>query len=152
MKSCLLSILVAATVLALAGSADAATIRATDDTGGDTVEQFVRKCKAVDVVQDRSKDLSGAAGFKGGFDFGQCVGYVSGVLEFHAIVRGVDPEAALFCLPARGISISEVIKLVTKYADEHPEDRQKSINAYLLGILITAFPCGEEPASNSDQN
>jgi len=147
----LFSVVFAAAVLGF-GSAEAAMVPATDDSGGDTLEQFVRKCKAVDVLQGRSKELSGTAGFKAGLDFGQCVGYITGVLEFHAVVRGADPEAALFCLPARGISISDVIQLVTKYAEEHPEDRHKPINAHLVGILITAFPCREEPASNSDQN
>lgn len=142
-------------VMSLVGTAYAAPAStpatpATPDSGGDTLEQFLQKCKAVGAIKEASVPLDGADGFKAGFEFGQCVGYISGVLELHAVVRGADPDAALFCLSPRGITINEVIKLVTKYADEHPEDLKKSASVNLLGILMSVFPCEEPSTKNSE--
>jgi hypothetical protein len=135
----------AAIALIFARSAQAAP--GTDSSGGDTLEQFLRKCKAVDVVKQRSTDFNGAEGFKAGFDFGQCVGYISGVLEFHAVMRGAEPGSAVFCLPLRGITINRVITLVTRYAEEHPEELQKSLSVELLGVLASVFTCTDAPLS-----
>jgi hypothetical protein len=133
-----------------AGSVHATPAAGSADSGGDTLEQFAQKCKAVDALKERAADVQGADGFKAGFDFGQCVAYISGVLEFHAVLRGIDPEMALFCVPARGVTINEVVKLVVKYADEHPEDRKKSISGTLLGLLMQEFPCQAEPSKKPD--
>jgi hypothetical protein len=147
----LASVAVASLIL-FAGAAHAAPGGSANDSGGDTLEQFVKKCKAVDAFKERSEGTNSAEGFRAGFDFGQCVGYISGVLEFHAVLRGIDPGAALFCVPSQGITISEVIKLITKYADEHPEDGSKSISGSLLGVLIEALPCQEAIQKKSDSD
>jgi len=152
MRSFLLSVMMTVIVVSFVGTAYAApaSTPASPDSGGDTLEQFLQKCKAVGVIKEASTPLDGADGFKAGFEFGQCVGYISGVLELHAVVRGADPDAALFCLSPHGVTINEVIRLVTKYADEHPEDLKKSASVNLLGILMSVFPCQEPSTTNSE--
>jgi hypothetical protein len=153
MRSFLVSVMMTVIVMFFVGTAYAAPASSpatAPDSGGDTLEQFLQKCKAVGAIKEASAPLDGADGFKAGFEFGQCVGYISGVLELHAVVRGADPDAALFCLSSHGITINEVIKLVTKYADEHPEDLKKSASVNLLGILMSVFPCQEPSTKNSD--
>src|SRR5262245_1575623 len=52
-----------------------------------------------------------------------CAGYVSGMLDMHAImgdgrIAGGTPQ---FCLPATGISNDQAIKVFLKWAHQHPE-------------------------------
>src|SRR5262245_20189887 len=71
-----LALTTVASLILFAGSVHAAPVGSADDSGGDTLEQFVKKCKAVDAFKERSGDMHSAEGFKAGFDFGQCVGYI----------------------------------------------------------------------------
>lgn len=72
-----------------------------------------------------------------------CAGYVSGILDMHAIMA--DPRLAggkpQFCLPASGISNDQAIKVFLMWANEHPEDLHKSARFSLMIALREAFPC-----------
>lgn len=141
-----LQVILFASVLTHVEPAHAATI------ASDTLEQFVQKCKAVDAIKQEPEHLNGPEAFRAGFEFGQCVGYISGVLELHAVVRGLDADAALFCLPDRGFSLNDAIKLVTTYAEKHPEQLQVPIGVNLLSILVSEFPCQHDGSTPSDSN
>jgi hypothetical protein len=141
-----LQVIIFASVLTHVEPARAATI------ASDTLEQFVQKCKAVDAIKQQSDQLNGPEAFRAGFEFGQCVGYISGVLELHAVVRGIDPDAALFCLPEGGLSLNNAIKLITTYAEKHPEDLHIPIGVNLLSILVSEFPCEQSAPTSSETN
>jgi hypothetical protein len=72
-----------------------------------------------------------------------CAGYVSGMLDMHALMVApqVGRAASQFCLPADGISNDQAIKVFLKWAREHPEELHKSARVSLLIALKDAFPC-----------
>ena len=120
-----------------------------DENGGDTLEQFVRKCQVV-VDKERlpaTEDL--VEHFTAGLDTGQCTGYLSGVLELHTLIRNASPASSVFCVPSKGITVYQAVKILLKHAHEHPEYLHQPVLVQALLSLAVAFPCKETRSKGS---
>jgi hypothetical protein len=69
-----------------------------------------------------------------------CTGYVSGMLDMHALAIRVRDMTPLFCAPVT-LDIQEAIRAVVRYLQAHPNDLPRDGAALTLVALQDAFPC-----------
>jgi len=60
-----------------------------------------------------------------------CFGFVVGISDAHS---------TLWCSPA-DVDPTQMIRIVTKYSQEHPEDVRLPAGSLVANALFTAFPC-----------
>ena len=70
---------------------------------------------------------------------GACVGYIVGIVDSHDTMVKVT-EVPMFCQPENATA-GQLVKVVTKYLNEHPEDLHYSASSEVYGALMEAFPC-----------
>ena len=98
--------------------------------------EFLLQCKALIKVAEGGASISqkehdGAL---------VCASYLDGFLGSHAIedVRNSKP---LYCIPAEGLKIGQVARIVIKYLEDNPaklhEDARLAVGISLMG----SFPC-----------
>ena len=75
------------------------------------------------------------------FELYRCIGYIDGMLEFHALIQVVKPRVTLFCLPPAGISIDQARRVFVKWAQEHPSQLHETARVSVVLALVEAFPC-----------
>jgi hypothetical protein len=76
------------------------------------------------------------------FPVGICGGYISGIadtLDTLEVWKGPIGEA---CIPVTA-TISQLMKIVIKYMEEHTENLHLSATSLVLSALHQAFPCEE---------
>lgn len=78
-----------------------------------------------------------------GYQAGMCLGYIRAVSD--AIQSSVNSEAgvpALFCIPGGegGVTSGQVVKVVIKYLEDHPQDLHKDAAGLVMNALAAAFP------------
>ena len=108
------------------GSASAQT-----DTGMD----LLRACNAI-IQAEEGGDVSIEnqllsfywTGYLGGFND-------AAVLIDTAVSHGI------YCVPSQGIENDQLVRVVKKYLDEHPEDLHLTARILVLLALREAFPC-----------
>ena len=68
------------------------------------------------------------------------IGYLGG---FNDAAVLIDTAAAhgIYCVPPTGIENDQLVRVVKKYLDEHPEDLHQSARILILFALREAFPC-----------
>ena len=91
-----------------------------------------------------SEDCKTSDGNSATFQDGVCLGYVLGAkdsFEFAAKVHHVTPD---FCIPD-GVTNGQVVKVVVKYLNNHPEDLHYSAESLVVYALGAAFRCAEVP-------
>ena len=74
-------------------------------------------------------------------NFGMCAGYIDGMLEMHSIMRDLFGAKTPFCLPKRGISVDQAMKVFLKWAEDNPQDMHETARSSVLISLKLAFPC-----------
>lgn len=67
-------------------------------------------------------------------------GYLAGFNEA-AVLIGTSTSLGLYCLPPAGIENDQLVRVVKKYLDEHPEDLHETARVLILLALRGAFPC-----------
>ena len=72
----------------------------------------------------------------------QCAGYLDGVLDTHRVLTFRSPRSRVFCIPKRGISIDQAIRVFVGWANNHPEELHNTARVSVLRALKEAFPCG----------
>jgi hypothetical protein len=106
---------------------------ATAAQASDTIE-LVRECEGREPIAQAPE-----------FGIGMCLDYLSGMLDMHSLMS--DPRIgngrAQFCLPEKGISNEQAIKVFLKWADDNPAELHKSARISVLRALREAFPCSK---------
>ena len=70
-----------------------------------------------------------------------CDGYILGILDFQeALVGWSRLDEPIFCTPDSAIS-GQLIKVVIKYLNEHPEKLHFAASGAVTNALGIAFPC-----------
>lgn len=70
-----------------------------------------------------------------------CIGYVSGFLDGMSLTATLTGGRPNVCLPERGITNDQAIRILVKYLRENPETLHKSGRMSLYISLGKAFPC-----------
>ncbi len=71
-----------------------------------------------------------------------CVGFISGFMDAFAIIEGMsEGKVRFFCLPKRGVSNDQAVRVFVKWAAEHPGDLHTTARSTLLLAFGNTFPC-----------
>ena len=70
--------------------------------------------------------------------FGLLHGFING-LEYGFLLHE-NKITKLFCKP-KNITSQQIMKIMNKYLDEHPEDLHYEFGQILIEALVKAFPC-----------
>lgn len=95
-------------------------------TGG---EEIQKECEKPDAVP---------SAFSNGF----CAGFVTGVVEAQTMWERRTLKHPSFCLPEKSTN-GQILKVFTKYLDDHPEELHQPAALLLVTSLRHAFPCGK---------
>ena len=97
--------------------------------------ELLRGCTAI-LAPERPTDTDAVVGMF------RCSGYLAGIVDANAIVSGMRGKpAALFCLPDTGLENEQVIRIVVKYLNDHPEHLHEQARMGAIIALRLAFPC-----------
>ena len=67
-------------------------------------------------------------------------GYLAGFNDAALLLNSVVSHG-IYCLPPAGIVNDQMVRVVKKYLDEHPEELHQSARILILFALREAFPC-----------
>ena len=71
----------------------------------------------------------------------ECVGYVEGINDYQTTLLGWSYlDEPYFCTP-EGVRSYQLVKVVTKYLNEHPEELHLEAGGLVAAALQEAFPC-----------
>lgn len=70
-----------------------------------------------------------------------CIGYVAGFLDGFQISSYTKAGGKTLCLPNKGITNDQAIRVITKSLKDHPETLHKSGRSAIFTVLASAFPC-----------
>jgi hypothetical protein len=76
---------------------------------------------------------------QGDAHFGLCAGFVVGIADAMSNVTGVLGRRA--CIPLPAVPRGQVIDVVKRYLEQHPETRHDSAVSLVAQALSEAFPC-----------
>jgi len=76
-------------------------------------------------------------------DMGYCAGYVAGVMDDENLWKNLEPhgQAVHYCLPEEGIPMRQVMRVIKKWLDEHPEHLNERADMLIHAALLQAFTC-----------
>ena len=89
-------------------------------------------------VFDTGNDLWSHCSGKGDAHFGLCAGFVVGIADAMSNVTGILGRRACIPLP---VSRGQVLDVVKRYLEQHPETRHDSAVSLVAQALSEAFPC-----------
>jgi len=70
-----------------------------------------------------------------------CAGYVEGIVDEHnTFVNWGEIKPAWWCV-SKHSNLGQLIHVVTKYLQEHPEDLHQTASGLTVIALTDAFPC-----------
>jgi len=69
-----------------------------------------------------------------------CAGYVEGIVDGHNTFVYWGEIKPYWCMPKHG-TVGQVIRVVTKYLQEHPESLHLTAGGLTAIALTEAFPC-----------
>ena len=72
-----------------------------------------------------------------------CLSYLQGVIDTHAAMITLFPQAVLFCPPPPGIALESARLLFLAWAEEHAEDRHRPADITVISALNAALPCAK---------
>jgi hypothetical protein len=99
---------------------------------------YLQACSAA-VKQSDGGTLSPEEGSPAIF----CIGYVSGFLDAHSLSTTQSGAKKSICMPERGITNDQAIRIFVKYLRENPKFLHESGRMSLFVSLATAFPCAK---------
>lgn len=122
---------------AFTNSASEAAVSSDESINIGTVRGLQEACKHV-IAGEEKKAHNPTA-------YGQCFGYVRGVIESYMIQRKVTGKGGI-CLPNNGTWL-QYIKVFLRWSDANPAMEHKLAWHGLVASLSTAFPCRGLPTS-----
>lgn len=100
-------------------------------------EKLLAQCKA---TKKETAKLSGVELY----DSINCKQFIKGFASMGILyeVRLSDEDIKpFFCIPRKETTINQVVKIVTKYLEDHPERLSEDENILIIDALEQAFPC-----------
>ncbi|EAW40077.1 hypothetical protein MGP2080_14936 [marine gamma proteobacterium HTCC2080] len=74
-------------------------------------------------------------------EYGACVGYIVGIADYQTtLLNWSYLDEPLFCAPDSA-NADQLVKVVTKYFNEHPEKLHLSAGSAVANAINAAFPC-----------
>lgn len=71
-----------------------------------------------------------------------CARYIDGILDMHSIMTGgANAALPLFCLPSRGVSVDQAMKIFVKWANNNPEKLHTTARISVVLAMSRSFPC-----------
>jgi len=107
-----------------------------DDPNGN---KLLSDCKPVTMGGSIAKD-----NYKVIVDGGFCLGYITGVNSTSEAILTHFKFPLLYCLP-KGIDNIQLVRVIVKYLENHPEELPNKSTLLVLAALKEAFPCEEKP-------
>lgn len=102
-------------------------------------DTFIQGCKAAialnDETADRPSELTAISPFSLGA--GNCLGYINGFIGGYSF-QPVSQRK--FCLPPT-VNMMQIARVLSRRFDERPEFSDAPKMAFVLGILMTTWPC-----------
>ena len=117
---------------ALIGTVASADLRAQGPEGSTMLRACGAAVKQVDGVRISEEEAVQSL---------YCVGYVAGFLDSMSITVSVTGGRQSVCLPQRGITNDQAIRIFVKYLRENPQTLHESGRMSLYISLLSAFPC-----------
>lgn len=75
------------------------------------------------------------------WNYAACDGYIMAIDDYQeTLVAWSNLDEPFFCAPAKASS-SQLVKVVTKYLNEHPEKLHFGAGGLVANALQDAFPC-----------
>ncbi|WP_434033734.1 Rap1a/Tai family immunity protein [Cupriavidus sp. a3] len=97
-----------------------------------TAAQLAKECSSDPSTAKTAEELVGLF---------RCIGYVSGVLDTHAVMVGVYRSQKAFCAPADGVSHESAILALLQWLNRKPTRGDMSARSAVLLALRERFPC-----------
>jgi hypothetical protein len=102
-----------------------------------STESLVSNCRV--VVATENDNYAKAPTADSMFAGGVCMGYIDGLRTGLQLLKATNPNARV-CIPQE-VSISELARVLVKWADQHPELLHKIKVSGALAAWGEAFPC-----------
>jgi hypothetical protein len=74
------------------------------------------------------------------YEKGMCLGYIVGVVDSFNTTYALKGGKKVFCIPP-GVTSGQLVLVLKKSMQEHPETLHLPASAHTLSALTTAFPC-----------
>ena len=111
-------------IIAAAGLAVMLLLSAQSQAGFNNGRTLLRECESDSLAK-----------------LGLCYGYITGIADYQTtLLNWSDLDEPLFC-PPDGVTSGQLVKIVTKRLNEHPEKLHLSASGSVANALAQAFPC-----------
>ncbi|MGT2429230.1 Rap1a/Tai family immunity protein [Cupriavidus basilensis] len=97
-----------------------------------TAEQLASECSDEPQTAKSAEELVAIFG---------CIGYISGVLDTHAVMVGIYHSPKVFCAPSEGVSHEAAILALLQWLKRHRTEGDMSARTAILLALRERFPC-----------
>jgi hypothetical protein len=75
------------------------------------------------------------------FGVGQCMGVIQGTLDTLELTHALLNSSKIVCLPSGGLETLQIMKVVVKYLNEHPDRLHLNESGLISTALMVSFPC-----------
>ncbi|MES9902804.1 MAG: Rap1a/Tai family immunity protein [Sedimenticola sp.] len=70
-----------------------------------------------------------------------CLSYIEGVIDTEATLSQIHSRLSHMCIPARGVTKGQVMRIVAKFLKDNPEGLHHAVSTDVLLSLSIVFPC-----------
>ncbi len=99
---------------------------------GVSANDLVNQCRRIDMeAADEGKTI----------DLMECMGYITGFIDGASLIAKGDPSVFHVCIPT-AVTKGQLIRVVLKYAEDHPENLHWIAANFVSAALMRSFPCG----------
>lgn len=100
--------------------------------------QLLRECKAEIRLLDGQSTSAGES-----LQASDCAGFVRGAVDAYMIMKSLDPKSVDICTQDN-VTVGELIRVVSRYMDEHPQQLHFPAAVTIYNAMHTAFPCNKK--------
>ena len=97
---------------------------------GVKTEDFLATCKKGLSAIDLNKDAN----------FTYCEGFIAGIADARSLVHSAGAE---LCVPS-SVTATQMVKIVEKYGDDHPEDLHLPSATFVAKALLRVYTCKQQ--------
>lgn len=107
-----------------------------DGLFGDKASELMTKCRNITYLDPGAKGNP--------VDYSLCIGYITGVVDGGTVGSGYKAKTFPVCTP-EGATREQLVRVVLKYGDDHPERLHLPAVAFVIEALANAFKCRVVP-------